>query len=200
MVDATYIEDIKGLARGYQGIVTTSQVSAAGIPRYVLKTLLDSGSLTKIERGIYLLEGYWEDEFLIYSLRYPKGVFSFDTALYLHGLSDTSPTRFTMTFPQGYNTSSLNNALLVVRRSNESLFDLGRSQAITPSGSNVMTYNKERTLCDILRGAEADEADRSRIAFQRYCTSSEKNIALLLEYATRLRVAKRVKNYLKALL
>jgi hypothetical protein len=55
-------------------------------------------------------------------------------------------------------------------------------------------------LCDILRGSEADDTDRSRIAFQRYCASKARNTALLLDYAARLRVINRVHNYLKALL
>jgi predicted transcriptional regulator of viral defense system len=162
--------------------------------------MVETGVLARVERGIYLLEGHWEDECFVYSLRYPKGIFSHDTALYLHNLTDATPQRFTMTFPQGYNTTSLANPLLDVRRTGKPLFGLGDSQALTPSGSNVRAYDRERTLCDILRGSEADDADRSRIAYQRYCTSSSKNVPALLDYASQLHVEPRVQNYLKALL
>jgi hypothetical protein len=200
VIDVSYAEDIEKIAREEQGVVTTRQVTAAGIPRHALSAMVKMGALARIERGIYLLEGFWEDEYLVYSLRYPKGIFSYDVALYLHELTDATPQRFTMTFPQGYNTASLANPMLDVRRAKKSLFDLGDSRVVTPSGNNVRAYNKERALCDILRGSEADDADRSRIAYQRYCASSDKNVSLLLDYASRLRVTSRVQNYLKALL
>ena len=161
---------------------------------------METGALTKLERGIYLLEGFWEDEFMVCSLRYRKGIFSYNTALYLHGLVDAFPERLTMTFPQGHNSASLSSPLLEVRRSSASLFGLGASEVKTPSDNLVRAYNKERTLCDILRGSEADDTDRSRIAFRRYCASFDKDIPRLLEYASSLRVTARVHNYLKALL
>ena len=195
-----HAERIAEIARNGQGVVTTSQVSVAGIPRHVLKTMMDSGELSQLERGIYLLEGYWEDEFMVFSLRYRKGIFSHGTALYLHGLTDTTPIVFTMTFPQGYNTFSLTNPMLDVRRTSKPLMALGDSQIQTPSGNLVRAYDVERTLCDILRGSESFDSDRSRIAFQRYCSSKEKNVAKLLDYAVRLRVTTRVQSYLKALL
>jgi predicted transcriptional regulator of viral defense system len=159
-----------------------------------------SGQLTKIEQGIYLLDGSWEDEFYVYSLRYPKGIFSHDTALYLHGLTDATPQVFTMTFPQGYNTKSLENPMLDVRRTEAELFGLGRSSAFSPSGNTVLAYSQERTLCDILRGSEANDTGRASVACQRYCASSDKDIAALLDYAVQLRVTARVQNYLKVLL
>jgi predicted transcriptional regulator of viral defense system len=200
VIIAGYTDDISAIAREHSGIVTARQVTDAGIPRRVLSDMTASGHLVRIERGIYLLEGSWEDEFLVYSLRYPKGIFSYDTALYLHGLTDAVPQVFTMTFPQGYNTKSLANTMLDVRRAESALLGLGKALVSSPSGNPVSSYSRERTLCDILRGSEADDSGRASVAYQRYCSASDKDIATLLDYAACLRVTTRVQNYLKALL
>jgi predicted transcriptional regulator of viral defense system len=201
VIKVTYSDDITKIARANQGVVTTRQITTAGIPRYALATMVANGELDKLERGIYLLCGQWGDEYKIYSLRYRKGVFSHDTALFLHRLTDTTPDRFTMTFPAGYNTKSLENSLLDVRRTMAGIYGLGLTvDTHTPSGNLVTCYNKERTLCDILRGSEADNTDRSKTAFQRYISKADKNINRLLEYASVLHVTSRVQNYLKALL
>jgi predicted transcriptional regulator of viral defense system len=201
MIKVTYSDDIKKIASANQGMVTTRQITAVGIPRYALTTMVANGELDKRERGIYLLSGQWEDEYKIYSLRYRKGVFSHDTALFLHRLTDATPDRFTMTFPAGYNTKSLDNSLLDVRRAKAGIYELGLiADTHTPSGNLVTCYNKERTLCDILRGSEADSTNRSKTAFQRYISKTDKNINRLLEYASALHVAGKVQNYLKALL
>jgi len=191
---------VEHIALERQGVVTTSQVSEAGIPRHVLASMVEKGRLTQLERGIYLLNGYWEDEFFTYSLKYKKGVFSHGSALYLHGLTDTAPERFTMTFPQGYNTISLSNSLLDVRRTALPLHMLGATELLTPSGNTVKTYIIERTLCDILRGSEADDSDRARVAFQHYSSAQNRDIPQLMRYAQLLRVTNRVQSYLKALL
>lgn len=182
-------------------MVTTEQITAAKIPRYVLSEMLESGKLSRLERGIYLLAGEWADEYKVYSLRYKKGVFSHDTALFLHGLTDITPGHFTMTFPAGYNTKSLNNAQLEIHRTKAAFYSLGLATDVkTPSDNKVVCYDKERTLCDILRGSDADDTERSKVAFKRYAAQGGKDINRLLEYAKILHVTSRVQNYLKVLL
>jgi hypothetical protein len=70
-----------------------------------------------------------------------------------------------MTFPQGYNTTSLANALLDVRRTKKAFFGLGRMRMPSPSDSPVSVYSRERTLGDILRGSEVDDTGRAGVAF-----------------------------------
>jgi predicted transcriptional regulator of viral defense system len=162
--------------------------------------MVESGSLIKLERGIYLLDGFWEDEFVVYSLRYRKGIFSHATALYLHGLTDRTPAHLSMTFPQGYNTVSLANPVLDVHRTAKSLFLLGGSLVATPSGNKVRVYDIERTLCDIVRGSNGGDVQVVNQAMKRYVASKNKDIQKLLGYAERLRVKPRILNYMEVLL
>ena len=47
---------------------------------------------------------YIEDEYLIMQLRCKQWIFSHETALYLHGLSDRNLIVLTVTVPSGHNT------------------------------------------------------------------------------------------------
>ena len=105
------IEKIREILVQNNGIITTSQVIAANIPRYYLRKMLDKGLLTKVDRGIYIKPEMWEDEMYILQYKYSRGIFSHETALYIHGLTDKTPMKYSMTFPYGYHAHSLKNII-----------------------------------------------------------------------------------------
>ncbi|MBQ1288690.1 MAG: type IV toxin-antitoxin system AbiEi family antitoxin domain-containing protein [Erysipelotrichaceae bacterium] len=64
------------LAKENNGIVTTSMVIEAGISRGILKYLVDIGKLERSARGVYILPGTWDDEFVNMQTRFKKGIYS----------------------------------------------------------------------------------------------------------------------------
>lgn len=99
------------------GTVTAAQVSAAGLHRSILQELVESGELYRFSRGLYVQNNAWEDDFYLLQLKYGRGIYSHDTALYLLGYSDRTPAKYTMTFPKGYNASSVNYSATSYRAS-----------------------------------------------------------------------------------
>ena len=57
-----YAEQIMDLAKTNNGVVTSAQVTQAGIHRYYLKMLADQGLLERSERGVYILPTTFDDE------------------------------------------------------------------------------------------------------------------------------------------
>ena len=131
------------------GIVTATQVTEAGIPRRCLSAMADIGIIYRVERGIYALPEVWEDEMFFMQYRFSKGVFSHETSLYLHGMTDCTPIRYTMTFPFGYNTGSVKKQGIIAKISSEKTYELGIIEMASPAGNPMKVYNIERTLCDI---------------------------------------------------
>lgn len=68
--------------------------------------IIDSGKLEKTAKGVYILRETWEDEFINLQLRFKKGIFSNETALFLWDLTDRIPNRYNMTFPETYNLTN----------------------------------------------------------------------------------------------
>lgn len=193
-----HTEAILTLAQTHNGTVTTSMVSEAGIPRYCLKQLTDSKLLMKTGRGIYILPDVWEDDLFILQYTYRKGIFSHETALWLLGFSDRTPQKYTMTFPVGYHTAYLSEKIHF-RQTIEDLYELGISRIHSPGGHSVVVYSIERTLCDIVRGKNAQDIQLVQQAIKKYVSSKVRNIPLLLDYAARMRVLTRIRAYVEAL-
>ena len=80
------------------GRITAKEASLAGIHRMFLKQLSDAGKIVRVARGVYQLETAQEDELLNLQHRCPTGVFSCETALFLHSLTERAPFMWTMPF------------------------------------------------------------------------------------------------------
>jgi len=192
--------EIEKIIKNHNGFVTTTQVTEAGIPRRCLSDMVESGAIYRVERGIYARLEIWEDELYILQYRFSRGIFSHETALYLHGMSDRTPIRYTMTFPFSYNTGSAKKRGIVAKLASEDTYELGIITVSSPSGNPVKVYDIERTLCDIVKIRHRTDIQVMNQAMKIYAGSKNKNIAKLMEYAEKLRVKPKVMNYMEILL
>lgn len=181
------------------GIITTEQVTEAGIHRGVLTELTATGQLIRYGRGLYIKSDAWEDDLYLLQQKYGKGIYSHDTALYLLSYSDRTPAQYTMTFPKGYNAPSLKQENLNVKRAMPEIYTLGIIEINSPSGNPIRVYDLEKTLCDIVRGGGSDIQIVSN-AMKRYAADRNKDIHKLMRYADKLRVKAKITQYMEVLL
>jgi len=195
-----YMKQIDIFIKNNKGIVTSAMLTKSGIPRYYLTNLTKSGYLEKINRGIYVKSDMLEDEMYVLQSKYSKGIFSCETALYILGFTDRTPAIYSMTFKQGYHCESLKNENIKHRTIIDKFYDLGVIEARSPFGNTIRVYNIERTLCDIVKETSNCDIQIVNEAMKRYVKSKKKNISLLMEYAEKLRVKKKILNYMEVLL
>jgi len=95
-----------GVALRQEGHFTTQQAKEAGYSSQLLVKYLRSGKVLRIRRGVYRLKhfppGQQEDLVAIWLWSEHVGVFSHDTALLLHDLSDVLPARAHLTVPAAW--------------------------------------------------------------------------------------------------
>ena len=193
------IELVEKLINKNNGIIKSSQLSEKNIPRQHLKLMLQKKLLVKVSRGIYIKKGGFEDTLYTYQQRYAKGIYSHETALYIHQFTDRMLDRYIMTFPQGYHIKTVVSDF-VIKQANLDIYNLGMEEKKTNYGNKIKVYNIERTLCDIVRGSNIDDKQLVIPAIKKYISKRNKNIPLLIEYASKLRVKNKITKYLQVLL
>ncbi len=193
-------DKIVQLAKENNGIVTTAILSEKGILRGNLKRLVDEGRLEKTARGVYILPEILEDEFVNLQARFKKGIFANETALFLWDLTDRTPNRYDMTFPDNYNLTNTKNEGVNCSRVKLEWYPEGKTQIESPGGNKIIVYNMERTLCDILRKRGGVDTGIIAEAFKRYVARKDKDITLLSEYAKKFRVEEKIRSYLEVLI
>ena len=186
------------LAKENNGTVTSAMVTEAGISRASLKYLTDKGRLERTGRGVYVLPNIFEDEIFTLQSRFKRGVFSCETALFLWDLTDRTPNHYSMTFPYSYNPSGAKAQNIKCTVSVAELFEIGIIK--TPGQNLVRVYNRERTLCDVLKKGSKIDVQITTEAFKRYAKLPDKNIALLSEYSKIFKVSDKVRAYMEVLL
>lgn len=193
-------ESILKMFEQNKGFITSAQVSAAGIQRRELSELTAANRIYRVARGIYALPETWEDEMYFLQYRFAKGVFSNETALYLHGLSDRTPQAYTLTFPHGYNAAGLKKLGAKARFVTPGVYDVGIDEKPSPCGNPIRVYDTERTLCDIVKGNNACDIQLVNQAMKAYAGSKGKDMAKLMDYAELLRVKPKILRYMEVLL
>lgn len=191
-------EVILEFLRGNSGLATAAQLSALHLSGGHINVLLKSGRIVKAARGVYMLPDSFEDEFVNLQARLRKGVFFCETALYLNGLTDRTPDVFRMAFPLSYNTSKIDASVLPTRMKID-LHELGKTMVTTPGGHDVVVYDIEKTLCDILRPVNHVGVNEVSHAFKLYARSRARKLNTLSEYAAKLHVEARLRSYLEVL-
>ena len=188
------------LSKNGTDVITTKAAEEAGISRAMLSKLCREGRLQRIARGQYMLSDEMPDELLSISLRTENLVFSHETALFLHGISDRTPFVHSITAPSDKIPSPALREKCKVYYIKPELFDLGRTKMTTTFGNQVPCYDLERTVCDIIRSRNKMGTETFLAALKQYAASPKKDLNRLNSYAKKMSLTNVVRQYLEVLL
>jgi hypothetical protein len=87
-----------------------------------------------------------QDELLSISKRSAQIIFSHETALFLHGISDRTPFEHTITVPSNYTPSAVTKAACKIYYIKPELFELGKTLLKTPAGNEEDIYGGYRVM------------------------------------------------------
>ena len=188
------------LLESQNGLLRTEQAMSAGITKPVFYNYVHSKELERVAHGIYLSKDAWVDSMYLLHLRFSHAVFSHETALFFHDLTDREPLQYTVTVKTGYNPTYLKEEGVQVFTIKVELHEVGLTTLQTPFGHDVPVYDMERTICDLLRSRSRIEKQAIRDALRIYASRRNKNLRTLMRYAELFRVEKILRPYLEVLL
>ena len=193
-------ELLNQLIKEHGGTIQTFQVLEAGISKPVFYAYVKEKGLEQAAHGVYVSTDAWTDAMYLLHLRCKQAVFSHETALFFHDLTDREPIRYTVTVRTGYNPSRLQENGIQVYTIKRELHEIGVITAKTPFGHTVPVYDMERTICDLLRSRSRMEIQVFQDALKQYVRRKDKNLRTLMHYATMFHVEKILRQYLEVLL
>lgn len=195
-----FIAELNAIAKKHGGIIETKIAAQHGISRMMLYKLCKKNKIHRITKGQYILSDDMPDELFFISKRSSNIIFSHETALYLHGISDRTPFEHTITAPSGCIPSTLIKSECKVYYIKPELFDLGKTLLKTPANNEVLAYDLERTICDVIRSRNKLGTETFLAALKMYASESKKDLNRLYSYAKQMRVANILRQYLEVLL
>jgi len=192
--------ELQSVLKQNGGIVTTAQANEAGVSNERLRLLVHSGDLERVTTGIYVLPDEFTDKMFIVQLQRPKIIYSHETALFLHELTDRDPISYMVTVPTGYNPTRLREDGFTVFTIKRELHEIGVTKLTTMFGNSVTVYDLERTICDCLRSRNNLDIAVVTDAIKRYAKRKDKNLNKLMQMAETFKVTKLLRGYMEVLL
>ena len=181
-------------------IITTSRVLALGFSRQLLLKYVDSGLLERVRQGVYILPDVVHDDMYTMMLRSESIVFSHESALFLHGLSERTPFAHTVTLPSSKSLPRSIRDECVCFYVKPSLHKTGVVSRNTVFGNAVRCYDPERTICDFLRTRSRCDEETVVSAVRNYAAFGKKDLPRLASYAEIFKVSKELRRYMEVLL
>lgn len=194
------MNELASIAKEHGGIVETKIAIAHGISKAMLSKLCKADKIHRVAQGQYIFPDDMQDELLSISKRTEQLIFSHETALFLHGISDRTPFEHTITVPSNYTPSVVTKAACKIYYIKPELFDMGKTMLKTPAGNEVPAYDLERTVCDMIRSRNKLGTETFLAALKMYAASPKKDLNKLNTYAKKMRVSNVLRQYLEVLL
>lgn len=114
-------------------------------------------------------------------------------------MSDREPFYTTVTVPKSYNAEHLKAKGIHVSYIKDEWYDVGLSEIQTNMGNAVPVYDRERTICDIIRKKRDIEIQIYQTAIKEYM-NGRKNLHNLMHYARLFNIEKEVRTYTEVML
>ena len=182
------------------GYIRLIDAQNKGVSKYAVLDYVRKKKMERTAPGIYIASDAWEDRLYSIQLRNRKIVFSHETALYLHNLSDREPFAPVITVERGYNAKHLKDKGLIVHTVRPEWLELGLTEEKTFAGNTVRIYDSERCICDIIKNKNRMDIQVFQMALTSYFTDSDKKIHKLMEYAEIMGVSDKMRQYTEVLL
>jgi len=192
-------ENVSYIMDQQHGYISSKDARSHGVENKTLQRMASNGLIERVAHGLYVGAEIFPDPFYIAQYRCPKGIFSHETALYLHEISDRVPLRLMMTIPSGWNSKLLTDESMRFFYCEPERMQIGVEEIETSLGAKVNVYDIERTLCDCLRYIDKLERDMVLTALKRYVKGDACDSAKLLKYATEFKIRDIVYRYLEVL-
>jgi predicted transcriptional regulator of viral defense system len=193
-------EELKPILAQNGGMFTTAQANEVGFSNKRLRLLVKSEKLERASFGVYILPDEFVNKMYAAQQRRPKIIYSNETALYLHDLTDRDPIGYSVTVPTGYSAVRLREEDFTVYTIKRELHEVGVTEMETIFGHTVKVYGLERAICDCLRNRNRMDIAILTDAIKRYVKRKDKNLNTLMKMAETFHVAKPLRSYMEVLL
>lgn len=184
------------LAYDQNYIVSVKQVEALGINSKTISRLVEKGKLRKITKGVYVIKELFKDKYYEKQARARQGIFSHETALYLHGLISEEPERVKITIPTHYNTRIITDGENEFHYLKKDYCSYGIEYMQSSENNQIKVYNLDRTICDLLNHKNRLEQTRLNELMSIYIKSDKKDLQNLKEYSNLLGVEDELKKHI----
>jgi len=191
------IDKIKNHFIEYGGVLKTSELNDLGFSSRQIKKLMEEGIITKIKHGFYELTDYIPREEVIIARLFPESIIFLESALFYYGYTDRIPSSWQIAVNKNSNKLQYNIDYPLIKPYylEPKFIEIG-IDTIEIEGVKIRIYDRDRTICDVLRYETKLEVEVFTNAIKNYIKDPKKNVRNLFEYAEIFNIRNKVQTYI----
>lgn len=196
MLEQKDIKVLRNIFSDYDYIMTTAQLNSEKLYYRDIQRMLEQGLIEKLKRGYYhWIQDYGTSEVVIINSLFPDAVLCMETALFYYRYSDRNPAEWNIAIDKNVSRqrTKIDYPFVKAYRVEPALLPIGEAKGEIDF-TEVRIYDRDRTICDVLRNRNKMDREIFNKAIQNYVKDPKKNVPNLMQYAKELRVQKRVKD------
>ena len=168
----------------YDYVMTTAQLSKEKLYYRDIQRMLKAGLIEKVKRGYYhWTMGSGKGDVVIISRLFPDGILYMETALFYYGYSDRNPAEWNIAIDKNASRqrTRIDYPSIKAYRLEPALLSIGVTRGEI-NFTDVRIYDRDRTICDVLRNMNKMDKEIFNKAIQGYVNDPQKNVPNLIEY------------------
>jgi len=179
------------------GVLKTSELNALGLSSRQIKKLLENGTIVKIKYGYYELPNHTYPEEATIAKLFPNAVIFLESALMHYGYTDRIPDAWQIAVDRNSekNKYKIDYPLLEILYLKKRLLNIGVDK-FQIEKVDVKIFNRDRTICDVLRYENKLEREVFSKALKRYIEDPNKNVRRLFDYAKIFNIENKTQTYI----
>lgn len=192
-------DEMKNFVENSNGILITKEFNEVGISKYYINKLIEDGIIERYQKGVYVRFDTFEDKYYILQKKNPSIIYSFNTAMYFHQMTERTPEYMDITVYRGYKLESSKD--IRIHYVNKKNICLGVIELETTQGFKVNTYDLERITCDLIkcRNTGVDKEQINKF-IRKMFLEKQLNTVKLIDYAKKLKCEKKIRNVMEVFL
>lgn len=197
----TTLEKILNIFHQQSGYARTQDIRNHGIHHSHLNELQNDGTIVKLKHGLYCLSDIGQFNSLKEAqTTIPSGIICLGTALSYYGLSTWDPPEIHIAIPKSRKVKLPEYPPIRLYYFSGVFYTTGILHETTETGVEIQIYDKEKTICDIVRFRKQIGTDIMKEALEEYLKRKDRNLNKLLSYAKNLRISSVMNQYLEVLI
>jgi predicted transcriptional regulator of viral defense system len=191
------IDKIKNHFIEYGGVLKTSELNDLGFSSRQIKKFMEEGLITKIKHGFYELTDYIPREEVIIARLFPESIIFLESALFYYEYTDRIPSSWQIAVNKNSSKLQYNIDYPLIKPYylEPKFIEIG-IDTIEIEGVEIRIYDRDRTICDVLRYEAKLEVEVFTNAIKNYIKDPKKNVRNLFEYAEIFNIKNKVQTYI----
>ena len=179
------------------GVLKTSELKKMGLTSRQIKRMVQEGTISKIKYGYYELTEYIPNDLVIVARLFPDSVIYLESALFYYGYIDRVPQEIQIAVDRNSKTTKYDIEYPMVKPfyMEPRFLEVG-VEAIEIDGVKIRIFNRDRTMCDVLRFEKKMDYEVFSSAIESYIKDPNKVVRNLFEFAEILNIRNKVQTYI----